>query len=65
MDRIFKPYRRGTIEEYPYRVNYTVNGGMFYMNVHAEDETAAAEKVKNQYFEDDDEIEIMEVISKL
>lgn len=61
MNGIFKPYLPGTIEKYPYQVNYKVNGGMFYMKVHAEDDTEAANKVKEEYFKDED-VEIIEVI---
>lgn len=63
MQDIFKPYLPGTIEEYPYQVNYIVNGAMFYMNIYAENEEEAVKKAKQIYFKDE-EIEVIRIISK-
>lgn len=47
-----KEWTPGTEEEYPCEVVYKINEGMFYMNVIAEDEESAIEKVRKFYKED-------------
>jgi hypothetical protein len=60
MNDVFKPYLLGSIEEYLYKVIYSVNGINFYMKVWAENEDEAAKKVRGFYTKSE-LIEILEV----
>ena len=53
MDEILKPYLPGTIESYVYRVEYKANGGIFYMDIPAENEEEAKTRLRKEYFKSD------------
>lgn len=60
-----KPYRPGTVEKYPYRAIFHINGMLTYMDLKATDEEDAREQIRKIYKAHQEQFELVKIISKL
>lgn len=61
----FKRWTPGTVEKYPYRIIFYINGMLTYMDLPAENEQDAKEQILEIYKDKLGEFELVEIVCRL